>query len=66
MSNYNKIASNSSPIVWVGDFPYKIKMKESSNKHALLCQMSVRVNYKNNGKETYLVINRRMVKLYFQ
>lgn len=54
-----------SPIVWIDNYAYKIKLMERGRTHATLCQMSVDVRYKQNGKVTYKPINKRMVKLTF-
>ena len=56
---------NTSPVVWVDDFPYKIKLVERTPRCALLCQMCLDFTMRNNGKKVYRVANKRMVKVVF-
>jgi hypothetical protein len=54
-----------SPIVWVENYPYKIRVVELASSFVILLQMNVRIEYKNNGKEVYKVIGKRTVKIVF-
>jgi hypothetical protein len=54
-----------SPIVWVDNFPYRIKLLEHTSKHAIMLQICLGVYYKSSGKECYYNINRRKVKIEF-
>lgn len=54
-----------SPVVWVENFPYRIKLLEHTNNHAILLQICLGVYYKPSGKECYYNISKRKVKIIF-
>lgn len=54
-----------SPIVWVGNFPYKIKVLEQTQTRAVLLQMCVDFYHKKNGKQAYSIVNKRKVEIVF-
>ncbi len=56
---------NTSPIIWVSNVPYKIKLIERAEKYVILHQCAIRYKYSNSGKETYACIAKRQVKLTF-
>lgn len=53
------------PIVWVDNFPYKLKVVRETAGWVELLQMPVRVEYKTSGKEVYQVISKRLVRIVF-
>lgn len=54
-----------SPLIWIDNFPYKIKILKQTESYVDLLQMPVRIEYKNNGKECYTIISKRMVRIVF-
>lgn len=56
---------DSSPIVWVSNMPYKIKVIKREPNNVLLHQCAIRYKYSTSGKETYTCIAKRQVKLTF-
>lgn len=56
---------NASPIVWVGNQPYKIVVLELSDRHAVMLQICLKVSYKKNGRCRYFMINKRKIALSF-
>lgn len=52
-----------SPIVWVDNFPYKIKVIQQTQNRAVMFQMAIKYTYKTNGKETYQVLSKRKVAI---
>lgn len=52
-----------SPIIWVDNIPYKIKLLQVSTQKVCLLQMPMQFYYKNNGKESYSIIGKRMVEI---
>jgi hypothetical protein len=63
MSEQEKWAT--SPIVWVDNMPYKIKLLQVSKQKVCLLQMPMQFYYKNNGKESYSIIGKRTVEILF-
>lgn len=61
-----KSSWDKSPLIWVDNYPYKIRLIERSSSYAILLQMNVRIDYKKNGKEVYQVIDKRTVKITFE
>lgn len=55
-----------SPIIWIGNFPYKIKIILNNHKEVILYQLCLQILYKTNGKEYYNIINKRKVKIIFE
>jgi hypothetical protein len=56
---------DASPIVWVKDMPYKIKLVHRTERYVVLYQYAINYKYSNTGKETYRPIAKRQVKLMF-
>lgn len=56
---------DSSPVVWVSNIPYKIKLIKRAENYVLLHQCAIRYHYNNTGKEKYTCIAKRQVKLMF-
>jgi hypothetical protein len=54
-----------SPIIWVDNFPYKIKIIEKTKKQVIMYQMTISMMFKNSGKSTYKVLTKRKVKIEF-
>lgn len=54
-----------SPIIWVDNMPYKIKLLQASKQKVYLLQMPMQFYYKNNGKESYSIIGKRTVEIVF-
>jgi hypothetical protein len=52
-----------SPIIWVDNIPYKIKLLKASNQKVCLLQMPMQFHYKRNGKESYSIIGKRTVEI---
>lgn len=63
MCNYAKWEK--SPIVWVENCAYKIKLLNTEGNKVYLLQMPLQISYKNNGKETYHIICKRKVEITF-
>lgn len=55
-----------SPIVWVENSAYKVKLLNTVGNKVYLLQMPLQVSYKNNGKETYHIICKRKVEITFE
>ncbi len=53
-----------SPIVWVGNAPYKIKILQDNHMFTMLLQMSVRYNTRGT-RQNYKIVNKRMVMIYY-
>lgn len=54
-----------SPVVWVNDCPYRIKVIKADADCVFLWQICLGVHYKRSGKECYHVINKRQVRIDF-
>jgi hypothetical protein len=54
-----------SPIIWVDNFPYKIKIIERTKHYVIMLQMTISMIFKNSGKQTYKVLSKRKVKIEF-
>lgn len=59
-SNWDK-----SPVVWVENCPYRIKVITADDRCVFLWQICLGVHYKRSGKECYHIINKRQVKIDF-
>jgi len=55
-----------SPVVWVNNSPYKIKVLQDNDQCTMLLQMSVRLFVGKNGKEHYKIVNKRMVMIRYR
>ena len=54
-----------SPIIWVGDFPYKIELIEHAPSHSIFLQMPVMIERTPCGKQFYKIASKRTVKLVY-
>ncbi len=62
---YEFVNLHNSPIIWVHDFPYKLKLISFTKSHIELWQISLKIFYKTSGKEYYKMISKRRVKIFF-
>ncbi len=54
-----------SPVVWVDNVPYKIKLLQVAKNKVCLLQMPMQFYYKNSGREAYHIVCKRKVEITF-
>jgi hypothetical protein len=54
---------HNSPVIWVNNCPYRIKVIAENNDTIILWQICLGVYYKRSGKECYHIINKRQVRI---
>lgn len=61
MNSKNKWESK--PIVWIGDYAYKIHIIKNTPTNIELFQMALECTFKNNHKFSYKIVNKRKVQI---